>query len=295
MTEQKILVLPPAIIVGTDGIKLRADVSYETLGESEESDRTDEGTTVVVERETRKTIRAREEYDRAAEVVSSCRTVLRRVIRATAIGWLCPVTDEAALDEAFAAIKEACATHNRTARRHFVRASLVKARIASDDESAAREIAGQIRELTEELEAALGEVSPEKIRDAAARLLGFAPIVGATGSAVEAARAAAKAAKAAAKKGEDVESAFAAVDLSPVSALRGLALEWSVPAEVVAAAEGAAAARALELDDSPAAAETAALPQAIEVEAPQPILEPAAAAPMLTLDWTTIEINGRPT
>ena len=278
--DKRLLTLPPAVLVG-GSISVRSDgISYEKLDEKvEETSRVDGDKDVATVKTSRRHVRAAEELVRAQDTVRAIRVAMRKVCRSTVIGWISLQSQADDLRTFIEKSKEQAAEHNSGATHHKVRVSLVRAIIATDDERAAREIAGQVNDLLGEFKEALEAADIKAIRDVAVRAKNLSPILD-TGdgsvflSAVDAARRAAnKIAKEVEKKGRALEDVRREIDLSPVEVARAAFLEFDGPEELAPPTDVELDREELELDDDDGVDETEAAAPADLVIDPAPAVE----------------------
>lgn len=128
-----------------------------------------EGTAAIERWETTRVVECPEEHERARAVRSAATNLIRRVCVATDFGLLCPEARESALDEATTAAKALADEHNRTAEHTRVDVYVMKGRIASSDEEAARGIAAEVRGLLDGMERGILAGDPVAVREAASR------------------------------------------------------------------------------------------------------------------------------
>jgi hypothetical protein len=138
------------------------------------------------------------EYERAVKVRSKAGGLVRRACAQTAFGLLCPESRESSLDEAIAEAQRIVSEFNASARHSQVRVYVLRGRIASSDEEAARAIASEVRDLLDQMERGVRAVNAEAVREAATRAKKIAGVLDEAqakkiGEAVEAAREAATA------------------------------------------------------------------------------------------------------
>lgn len=142
----------------------QVDVSEELAAKATEQPQVD-----VSKWETTRIIENVEEHKAATKVRSAAGAAVRAICTATSFGLLCPETREADLDKAVAAARELADQHNRVASSTKVSVYVLKGRIASSDEEAARAIASEVSELLQQMEAGIRAVDVEAVREAAAK------------------------------------------------------------------------------------------------------------------------------
>ena len=119
--------------------------------------------------ETTRVIEDAEEHKRAVTARNAAGRAIRSVCTATSFGLLCNQDREAVLDKAVAEARALVDAHNATAKHTRVSVYVLKGRIASTDEEAARAIASEVRGLLSEMEAGIRRLDVEAVREAASR------------------------------------------------------------------------------------------------------------------------------
>lgn len=120
--------------------------------------------------ETTRTIDNPDDYTAAKAIRSMAVSKVRRVCVATDFGLLCPEAKEAALDEAIEDARALVAAHNEDREvRTRVDFYVLKGRVASSDEEAARGIAAEVRGLLEAMDRGVAAGDPAAVREAASR------------------------------------------------------------------------------------------------------------------------------
>lgn len=180
-----------------------------------------------------------EEYAAASKVQSQARNLIVKVCIWTAFGLLCP---EDRVEELIAAMNEARAladAFNADAKLTRVQVNTFYARIARDDEEAARAITAEVRSLMEDMRTGLEKLDVKAVRNAANRARETGQILseeaqGRLQVAIDAARAAArKIVKAGETVGLEIDrQAIAQIDMARTSFLD---IEEAAPIEVGAA------------------------------------------------------------
>jgi hypothetical protein len=107
------------------------------------------------------------EYERGVKIRSKARGLIERACSKTAFGLLCPESKESSLDEAIGEAQKIVTSFNESAQHSTVRVYVIRGRIASSDEEAARAIASEVRDLLTQMESGVATVDVEKIREAA--------------------------------------------------------------------------------------------------------------------------------
>lgn len=119
--------------------------------------------------ETTRVIEDAEEYQRGQKARSRASGLIRRACVPSSFGLICPEGREGQLDEAVREARRVADEYNAGAQHSTVAVYVLKGRIASTDEEAARAIAAEIRGLLEQMESGVRRVDAGAIRDAAAR------------------------------------------------------------------------------------------------------------------------------
>lgn len=137
------------------------------------------------------------EHDRAVKARGLALTTIRKLCASTAFGLLCPEDRESELDEACKVAQGIAREHNATANYTRIGIYVLKGRIASTDEQAARAIGEEVRSLIEAMNAGVDKLDPEAIREAANKAKQMSTMLSAEQSekvndAIEAARKAAR-------------------------------------------------------------------------------------------------------
>lgn len=227
--------------------------------------------------ETTKLITDPAELERATKVRSAAVAEINKVCVRTSFGLLAPASAETSLDEAHAKARALVEAHNASATHTRVSIHMLKGRIASTDEEAARAIASEIEGLLRDMERGVAMLDPETIRGAASKALAMGAVLdeskqAAVTSAVEAARTAARIiVKRVQKAGEDGALVLADLQTGEIEKARMAFLDLDEPGDTTANDSEAAPAlpavelqRASDLDFAP---ETAEVTPATETEA----------------------------
>lgn len=185
----------PGILVAVRS-SVQGGVSYQRRDLSPDGESS--GETETIERwETTKVTVDAAEHERATRARSLACAAIRSACAQTAFGLLCAESDEAALDEGIRKARAICAEHNATAEHTTVGVRVLKGRVASTDEEAARAVGAEVASLIEQMSAAVDRLDPAAIREAAQKAREIAAVLdpeqeAKVGAAVKAARAAAK-------------------------------------------------------------------------------------------------------
>jgi hypothetical protein len=199
-------VLKPGILVSLK-TALRGGIFYDRRDlESEHR----EGDASIAKWETKRKIDDAAEYERATKARNAASSAIRSVCAHTAFGLLCPESDEPKLDAALISAREIVNAFNETARHSQVSVYVLKGRIATTDQEAAKAIASEVEGLLGEMERGIRNVDAKAIREAASRAKQVGAVLDANAGtrvnmAIEIARAAAREiVKRVEKGGEDV-------------------------------------------------------------------------------------------
>jgi len=117
--------------------------------------------------QTTRTVDDPEEHERATSTRSRALGAIRRVCSRTSFGLLCPENRAAELDAAIAQARQLAAEHNDKSQSTRVQIFVLKGRVASTDEEAARAIGDEVRGLLDEMNRAIDKLDAEAIRRAA--------------------------------------------------------------------------------------------------------------------------------
>lgn len=121
--------------------------------------------------ETTKVIADLDEHKKASRARSRCRSLISSVCSQSAFGLICTESKETSLDEAIAEARAMAANFNREAKTVQIAVYVLKGRIASTDEEAAKAIASELRELLDEMKDGIGVGNIEAAREAARKAL----------------------------------------------------------------------------------------------------------------------------
>lgn len=220
--SDRVQTIKPGLLVSLKTY-VRGGVHYERR----DLDAHTEGEATVVSRwETTRTIQDQAEYERANELRRRAQAIIRRVCVATTFGLLCPEDREALLDGAVAEARDLVRAFNQDARICRVDVGVLRGRIARDDEEAASAIAGEARELLEQMERGIVSADVATIREAAqkAKQLGAVLTEGQAekiGKAVEIARKAAREIVKRVEKGkESLDVVLGDLNTTPIESAR---------------------------------------------------------------------------
>lgn len=119
--------------------------------------------------ETTRTIDDPAEHERAVKARGLALTAIRSICYATSFGLLCPESLEAELDAAVGRAGAIRDEFNRFATSTRVDVFVLKGRVASTDEEAARAIGDEVAEMLRSMEAGIDRLDPEAIRAAATK------------------------------------------------------------------------------------------------------------------------------
>lgn len=222
--------------------------------------------------ETTKVVDDPADFESATKARSAAGAKIRGVCSSTAFGLLCPESDEPSLDAAIEAARAIVAAHNAGSRGTHVNVYVIKGRIASSDEEAARAIASDVTDLLETMKRSIRLGDVRAIRDAANRATQLGRILDPAqeekvSEAIKVARSAARAiVKRVEKEGEDAAIVIQELSTAAIDRARFAFLDMDQPEPAADAAEAMPVAnvqRFAELDvadddeDEPARAESA--------------------------------------
>jgi hypothetical protein len=147
--------------------------------------------------ETRKLVDDEAEHERAVKARALAVREVRKECAATSFGLLCGASNEGGLDAAYARARAIVDEFNASARFARISIAMLKGRIASTDEEAARAIGAEVAGLIREMNQGIDKLDPGAIREAASRALQMASVLSEdrqiyVSTAVEAARKAAR-------------------------------------------------------------------------------------------------------
>lgn len=251
--DKKLLVLPPSILVGGE-ISVPGDVRYQNLGSEQSTFDEGEVKRKEVVKTTKKTTRDPDGYAAAHTLAGELRSELRKIVQATPLGWICRLEREEELDSYVASAKQRAKEFNADSKYHFVRVSILKARIATDDETAARELAYEMQRMLSEMRLALDACDVKKIREVCVRAKYLKPVFpdreqSVIQEVVDSARAQARMiVKEVGSKGQQIDLIKGDIDTSVVDAARLMFLDFEAPDEMPAAEKLVQNAR-FDLDD----------------------------------------------
>lgn len=241
MTKKSTMTLKPGILVSLKTSK-RGGVEYKRkdLTRGDEASPAEEGEVAAlsVEKwETTKIVTDKAEDERATKARSKVGGLIRSVCTSSAFGLLCLESREKELDEAITEARAVAAMFNETAVNTSIAVFVLKGRIASTDDEAARAIASELKELMDEMRAGIGAGDVEAAREAAnkAKKMG-AMLDEATTSkvtkAIDEVRAAAKEIAKRVVAGEDRAAVVKSIKLEELEKARFAFLDMSEPVAV---------------------------------------------------------------
>lgn len=217
--------------------------------------------------ETTRHVVSPEEHDAARKARAAAQREIRAVCSPTSFGLICPESVEAELDAAIARAHEIRDRHNEAAKNTRIEVFVLKGRIASTDEQAARAIGSEISGLIEGMSSAIDRLDVNAIREAASRASELEAVLAAdkaeaVASAVAAARKAARVIVARVQKGgEDAAIVLSDIQRGGIQRARLALAELAVEAPSGGDAEPTPAfevqrAAGIEIEPTPAAAES---------------------------------------
>jgi hypothetical protein len=185
--------------------------------------------------ETKRVIDDPTEYQKATRARGAAGTAIRKVCTSTAFGLLCPESNKDALEAAIAAAQAIAQAHNTDAASTHVSLYVLRGRIASTDEEAARAIASEVRDLLSAMETGVRNADPVAIREAANRAKQLGTVLDAeqaekVAEAVDQARKAARTiVKRIEKDGEAAEKVLRDISIASIEAARFSFLDFETP------------------------------------------------------------------
>lgn len=201
-------VLKPGILVSLK-TTLTGGVKYERI-DIETEHTTDDGEEIAKWETTRK-IDDPTEFKSAVKLRVQAAATIRAICAHTAFGLLCAESKEADLDAAIAKAHRLCDEWNARSSNTQIRIYVLKGRIATSDEEAAKAVASEVESLLAGMNDAISKMDVKQIRDAANRAKQLGAVLddsqsAKVGVAIEAARKAAKEiVKRIVKDGEDAQ------------------------------------------------------------------------------------------
>lgn len=216
--------IKPGIIVALK-TSLRGGVKYTRVQLDDAGIVAGEGA-AVKRWETTRVIEDRESFEAAQKCRSTSSGLVRKACAQTAFGLLCPLDREDDLDAAVALAKAQILASNDRDPRMRIDLYVLKGRIAETDEEANRAIAGEMRDLLDEMSVGISAGDASAIRDAANRARELSAVLEPTqqekvAEAIEVARAAARAlVKRVEKGGEKRELVVQSLVRGPIEAAR---------------------------------------------------------------------------
>jgi hypothetical protein len=159
----KTAIMKPGILVSLK-TTLRGGVTYSRENYDQAKD--DQGADVA-HWETTRVIEDPKEHERAVKVRSKARSTIAAWCIPTSFGLLCPLKNEAELNEAIRQSRTMVDQFNQECRYSNVGVYVLKGRIAETDEEATRAIADEVQGLLGDMKAGIVAVDPDAIRKAA--------------------------------------------------------------------------------------------------------------------------------
>jgi hypothetical protein len=177
---ERVSTIKPGYLISLS-VSVRGGVAYSRVDLATEIEAGEER---KVERwETTKVVQDPEEYERARKVQSTCGSIIRRVCIPFGRGgaMICPLANEAQLDEAVKRARTLAAEFKATSSGvTSVDVYLLKGKIASTDEEAARAIGEEVKSLIDAMSDGIDAMDPKAIRDAADRARKLGTVLDAT-------------------------------------------------------------------------------------------------------------------
>ncbi len=154
--------------------------------------------------ETTKIVEDKAEHERAKKVQSLARGEISKLCIKTSFGLICPIAYESELSAAIDRAHAIVTAFNSDPATRYTRVSLfvVRGHVAATDEEAAKAIGDEIRRLVQQMDAGIGKLDVEAIREAASKARALAATLSDEQSVIvsEAVKAARKAANTIAKR-----------------------------------------------------------------------------------------------
>ncbi len=204
--------------------------------------------------ETTRIIDDPEEHEKAVKTRGVCARTIRSLCVSTAFGLLCAESAEAKLDAAIEEARRIANEHNQVSKSNSITVHVLKGRIASSDEEAARAIASEVTDLLSQMEEGIRRVDVKAVRDAANRARQIGAVLDESqakvvSAAVEQARSAAREiVKRVSKGGEDAVEVIKSLSVSAIETARFAFLDLEASAPVEGEAIPAVDARHLDLE-----------------------------------------------
>jgi hypothetical protein len=224
--------LKPGFLVSLKTV-LHGGTHYARKDLDAEQDRPDGAS--VAAWETVRTIDNPAEHSAAVKARSAARSAICKACTHTAFGLLCPESNVEALNAACAEAQRIAEEHNANASSTLVYVYVLRGRIASTDEEAARAIASEVRGLLSEMEQGIRQADAGAVRDAANRAKALGSVLDAVqaekvAEAVEQARKAARTiVKRIEKDGEAAEKVLRDISIKSIEAARFAFLDFETP------------------------------------------------------------------
>lgn len=245
----------PGILVSLK-TSVRGGVSY-SRNEIEKA-HTEEGTSEERAKwETERVIADAEEYKKALEVRGQARNLVHGKCSATSFGLICRLDGEAQLDEGIMKARALVDAFNASSTHSHLSVFVIKGRIASTDEEAARAIGSEVAELVQSMSAAVDALDPEAIRVACNKARAVSELLSEeqqakVGDAIKQARSAARTiVSRIQKKGEDAAVVALDIQRGAIEKARIAFLDMDGDMVTEGAALPQAQTRALDLDEDP--------------------------------------------
>jgi hypothetical protein len=154
--------------------------------------------------ETTKIVEDKAEHERAEDARKKARSVISKLCIKSAFGLICPIAYESELSEAIESAHATVTGFNDDPTTRYTRVSLfvMRGHVAATDEEAAKAIGDEVRRLVAQMDAGIGKLDVEAIREAASKARALAATLSDEQSVIvsEAVKAARKAANTIAKR-----------------------------------------------------------------------------------------------
>lgn len=227
--------LKPGLLVSVKS-SVRGNVSYRKVDLEREHD---VDGAAVAKWETERTIKDKDEHDRATKARSSAAYCIARVCASTSFGLLCPEDRVSDLDGAITEARGIIDTFNDSAAVTRISFYVIAGRVARDDVEAARAVRAEVSELIEQMQQGVKGLNADAIRDAAKKAKQIGAMLpdeaqARVESAIELARANANAIAKAIRAGEVAADAVDAQAIARLEQARTSFIDLGGPSEVVA-------------------------------------------------------------
>jgi len=177
MSTEKTRTIKPGIIIALS-TRIRGGVNYTRVDLERAKE---DATGSQRERwETTKVVADPEDHARATKVRGTISTMIRRLCVDTAFGLICSEANEPALDAAIKQARALANEFNASSPHSSVAVYVLKGRIASTDEEAARAIGEEVKTLIDAMNEGIDRLDPKAIRDAADRARKLGSVLDAT-------------------------------------------------------------------------------------------------------------------